>query len=159
MAAPLDAALARAGRAEAVQRRHWSRPGTPPSKQARAEAGQQVHAAGADRDHALARAAEAEQATRLAQQEISRAQAAEHAARAETGRVRADAEKLLADFRADAVRDRDEMRADLRAAPDRAEPQAVAYPAELARLRPGPSHDTDTTASRTPRRTRQATQP
>jgi hypothetical protein len=41
------------------------------------------------------------------------AQAAGEAARAETGRVRADAEKMLAGFRADAARDRDELRADL----------------------------------------------
>jgi hypothetical protein len=40
----------------------------------------------------------AEQAVRLAQQE---------AARAATSRVRADAEKMLADFYADAARDRD----------------------------------------------------
>jgi hypothetical protein len=66
---------------------------------------------------------------------------------------------LLADFRADAVRDRDEMRADLRAPAERAEHQADAYRDELAQLRTGTSHDTDTTASRTPRRTRQVTQP
>ena len=54
-------------------------------------------------------------------------------------------------------RDRDELRADLRARAEHAERQADAYRDELAQLRAGTSHDTDTTtASRTPRRTRQA---
>jgi colicin import membrane protein len=128
-------------------------------EQARAEASQQVGAAEADRDQALARAAQAEQAARLAQQETARAQAAEQAARAETGRVRADADKMLTGFRADAARDRDELRADLRARAEHAERQADAYHDELAQLRAGTSQDTDTTASRTPPRTRQATQP
>lgn len=56
----------------------------------------------------------------------------EAAARAETDRARADAERMLADFRAEATRERDEMRADLRA---RAEREADAYRDELARLR------------------------
>jgi colicin import membrane protein len=128
-------------------------------EQARAEASQQVSAAEADRDQALARAAQAEQAARQAQQEAARAQAAEHAARAETGRVRDDAEKMLTGSRADAARDRDELRADLRARAEHAERQADAYRDELAQLRAGTSHDTDPTTSRTPRRTRQATQP
>jgi colicin import membrane protein len=129
-------------------------------EQARAEASQQVSGAEADRDQARHLAAEAEQATRLAQQEASRAQAAAEAARAESGRVRADAEKMLASFRADAARDRDELRADLRARAERAERQADAYRDELAQLRAGTSHDTDiTTSSRTPRRARPTTQP
>ena len=65
---------------------------------------------------------------------------------------------MLADFRATAVRDRDELRADLRARVERAERQADSYREELAELRAGENHDTDTT-SRPPRRTRQATQP
>jgi len=128
-------------------------------EKARAEASQQVRAAEADRDQALAQAAQADQATRLAQQVAARAQAAEQAARAETGRVRDDAEKMLTGFRADADRDRDELRLDLRARAERAERQADAYRDELTQLRAETSHDTDTTTSRTPRRTRQATQP
>ena len=103
--------------------------------QARAEASQQVSAAEADRDQARDAAAQAEQAARLAQQEAARALAAAEAARAETGRVRADADKMLAGFRADAARDRDELRADLRARAERAEQQADAYRDELAQLR------------------------
>jgi hypothetical protein len=49
---------------------------------------------------------------------------------------------------------------DLRARAEHAERQVDAYRGELAQLRAGTSHDTDTiTAARTPRRTRQATQP
>ena len=99
----------------------------------------------ADRDQALARAEQAEQATQLAQQEAAGAQAAAEAARAETGRVRADADKMLAGFRVDAARDRDELRADLRARAERAERQADAYRDELAQLRAGTGHDTGTT--------------
>jgi hypothetical protein len=129
-------------------------------EQARTEASQQVRTAQADRDQALAQAAQAEQATRLAQQETARAQAAEQAAQAETSRVRADADKMLTGFRADAAHDRDELRADLRARAEHAERQADAYRDELAQLHTATSHDTDSiTASRTPRRTRQATQP
>jgi hypothetical protein len=128
--------------------------------QARAEAGQRISAAEADRDQARHVAAETEQVARLAQQEATRAQAAAEAARAESGRVRADAEKVLASFRADAARDRDELRADLRTRAERAERQADAYRDELAQLRAETSHDTDiTTSSRTPRRARPATQP
>jgi hypothetical protein len=129
-------------------------------EQARAEASRQVRAAEAGRDQALARAAQAEQATGLAQQETARALAAEQAARAEAGRVRADADKMLAGFRADAARDRDELRADLRARAEHAERQVDAYRGELAQLRAAASHDAGTTAAaRTPRRTRPATQP
>jgi colicin import membrane protein len=129
-------------------------------KKAQAEAAQRVSAANAGRDEALARAAEAELASQLAQQDAARAQAAAEAALAETGRVRADAEKMLTGFRAEAARDRDELRTDLRSRAERAEGQADAYRAEVAQLRAGSSHDTDTvTASRTPRRARQATQP
>jgi len=125
---------------------------------ARAAASQQVSAAEADRDQALARAAEAEQDAHAAQQEAARALAAADAARAETDRVRSDAEKMLAGFRADAVRDRDELRADLRARAERAEQQADAYRDELAQLRAETSHSADTTiASKTPRRAVQAT--
>ena len=112
--------------------------------QARADADQRVGAAEADRDQALERAAQAEQAAQLAQQDAARAQAAAEAARAETGRVRADADKMLASFRADAARDRDELRADLRARAERAERQADAYRDELDQLRAGTSHDTGT---------------
>jgi hypothetical protein len=52
--------------------------------------------------------------------------AAAEAARAETGRVRADADKMLAGFRTDAARDRDELRAGLRGRAERAEQQADA---------------------------------
>jgi colicin import membrane protein len=129
-------------------------------EQVRTEASQQVSAAAADRDQALARAARAEQAAQLAEHATARAQAAEQAARAETGRVRADAEKMLTGFRADAARGRDELRSDLLARAERAERQADAYRDELAQLRAGTSHDTDDiAASRVPRRTRQATQP
>jgi ElaB/YqjD/DUF883 family membrane-anchored ribosome-binding protein len=77
---------------------------------------------------------------------------------ASTGRVRADAEKMLAGMGADAVRDRDELRADLRARAERAEQQADAYRDELAQLRAEASHPADTTAlSKTPRRAVQAT--
>ena len=127
---------------------------------AHAEARQQVGAADADRDQALARAAQAEQAAQLARQEVSRAQAAEQAAQEENARVRAAAEKTLASFRADATRDRDEMRADLRARAERAERQADAYRDELAQLHTQDGHDADAaTSSRTTRRSRQASQP
>lgn len=127
---------------------------------AHAEARQQVGAADADRDQALARAAQAEQAAQLARQEVSRAQAAEQAAQEENARVRAAAEKTLASFRADATRDRDEMRADLRARAERAERQADAYRDELAQLHAQVGHDADAaTSSRTTRRSRQASQP
>ena len=66
---------------------------------------------------------------------------------------------MLTGFRADAARDRDELRIDLRARAERAERQTDAYRDELVQLRAGTSHDTDTTASRTPRRTRPSTQP
>jgi hypothetical protein len=59
-----------------------------------------------------------------------RAVARKRAARAETDRVRADAEKTLPGFRVDAARDRD----DLRARAGRAERQADAYRDELAQL-------------------------
>ena len=66
---------------------------------------------------------------------------------------------MLASFRADAARDRDELRADLRARAERAEHQADAYRDELDQLRAGTSPQTDITTSRTPRRARPATQP
>jgi chromosome segregation ATPase len=129
-------------------------------EQARAEADKRVSAAEAARDQARHTAEQAEQAGRLAQQEATRAQAAEQAAQAETSRVRADAEKMLASFRADAARDRDELRADLRARAERGERQADAYRDELAQLRTQISHEIDTSSvGTTPRRTRQATQP
>ena len=123
--------------------------------QARAHADQQVSAAEATRDQARHAAGQAEQADRLAQQEAIRAQAAEQAALAETGRVRTDADKMLAAFRADAARDRDELRADLRARAERAERQADAYRDELTQLRAATGPVTDTTASRTLPRARQ----
>jgi hypothetical protein len=74
------------------------------------------------------------------------------AARAEAGRVRADAEKMPAAFRAEAVGHREELRA-------RAE-RADAYRGGLARLRAGTGRDTDLTApGRPPGRAWQATQP
>ena len=64
---------------------------------------------------------------------------------------------MLVGFRADAARDREELRADLRARAERAERQADAYRDELAQLRAQTSHDTTTLGHRrTPRR---ATQP
>ena len=125
--------------------------------QARAQADQLVSAAEADRDQARHAAEQAEQAARLAQQEATRAQAAEQAALAETGRVRADADKMLAAFRADAARDRDELRADLRARAERAERQADAYRDELIQLRAATPPVTDTAASGTLPRARRAT--
>jgi colicin import membrane protein len=115
-------------------------------------AARRVAAADADRDQALARAGQAEQAGQLAQQDPARALAAGDAARAETGRVRADVEKMLAGFRADAARDRDEVRADLRARAERAETQADAYRDELTQLRSQASPHTGTAASGTPPR-------
>lgn len=122
--------------------------------QARVRAGQLVSAAEAARDQARDAAGQAEQAAWLAQQEVTRAQAAEQAALAETGRVRADADKMLAAFRADASRDRDELRTDLRARAERAELQADAYRDELTQLRAATGPVTDTTARRTLPRTR-----
>jgi colicin import membrane protein len=127
--------------------------------QARTQAGQLVSAAEATRDQARHAAEQAEQAARLAQQEATRAQAAEQAALAETGRVRADADKMLAAFRADAARDRDELRADLRTRAERAERQADTYRDELTQLRAATPPATDTTTSGTLPRARQATRP
>jgi hypothetical protein len=64
---------------------------------------------------------------------------------------------MLAGFRAEAARDRDELRADLRARAERAEREADAYRDELAQLRAETSHPAGT--SRTPRRAVQGTQP
>jgi hypothetical protein len=79
------------------------------------------------------------------------AQAAADATRAETSRVRADAEKMLADFRAETAAELAAVRADLRARSERAEAQADAYRAELAQARAAASPDDHTTA-KTPRR-------
>ena len=99
-------------------------------RQARAEADQRVAAAGAERDAAIAQArADAEQRVRAADAEREKARqaaAAEdtarhagketaRAAQDETGRVRADVGKMLGQVRAEAARERDELRADLRA--------------------------------------------
>jgi len=62
-------------------------------------------------------------------------------ARTETGRVRAGADATLAAFRADAARDRDE----LRARTERDEHQAHAYRDELTQLRAATGPVTDTT--------------
>ena len=76
----------------------------------------------ADRDRACHAAAQAERAAQLAQREATCAQRAPpRPIWSETGRVRADAEKMLVGFRADAARDRDELRADLRIRAERAE--------------------------------------
>ena len=74
-------------------------------------------------------AADAETAMQQAQQDATRAQAAETAARVETERARSDAERILAQFGAEAACERDELRADVRAR------------AELAQLRAGAGHD------------------
>ena len=99
----------------------------------------------------------------LAQQEATRAQAAADAARDETSRVRADAEKTLAGFRAEAAAELAAVRADLRGRAERAEREADACRAELAELRGSISHGTVTpaavTAAGTPRRGQHATQP
>ena len=66
----------------------------------------------------------------------------------------------LAGFRTEVARDRDELRADLRARAERAELQADAYRDELAQLRAETSHQTSTIAGgSTPPRPRQAAQP
>jgi hypothetical protein len=57
---------------------------------------------------------------------------------------------MLASFRADATRDRDELRADLRARAERVERQADAYRDELTQLRTEISHPVGTIASKTP---------
>ena len=49
--------------------------------------------------------------------------------------IRADAEKTMGEARAEAARERDELRADLRVRAERAEQQADAYRDELAQLR------------------------
>jgi len=48
---------------------------------------------------------------------------------------------MLAEFHAEAARERDELRADLRARAERAEHQADTYRAELARIREAPTPD------------------
>ena len=73
---------------------------------------------------------------RQAQQDATRAQAAGTAARVETERARGDAERMLAQFRAEAACERDELRADVRAR------------AELAQLRAGAGHDADAKTAR-----------
>jgi hypothetical protein len=66
---------------------------------------------------------------------------------------------MLTGFRAEAARDRDELRADLRARAERAERQADAYRDELAQLRAGIVHDTDPIrTTRTSPRVKQITQ-
>lgn len=103
--------------------------------QAQADADARVRAAEEERDTARKAAAVAEAVTRQAKQEATRAQAATEAAQEETTRVRADAEQALTQARADDARERDELRADLRARAERAEHQADAYRAELDQLR------------------------
>jgi hypothetical protein len=118
--------------------------------QCRAQADQTISAAEATRDQARNAAGPAEQAARRAQQEATRAQAAEQAVLAETGRVHADADKVLAAFRPDAVRDRAE----------RAERQVDAYRDELTQLCASTGPVTGTTSSSTTLpRARQANQP
>jgi hypothetical protein len=87
------------------------------------------------------------------QQKTARAQAAAEAARAERGRARADAKKMLAQWRAEATREREQMRADLRARAERAEREADAYRAGLTQLRTGTGPDgTSAQATAGPRR-------
>jgi len=109
--------------------------------QARADAGQRVRTADAEREKARQAAADAEAAAQHAGQETARAQADARAAQAETERVRAGAGKMLDQVRAEATRERDELRADLRTRAERAECQADAYRDELDRLRAA-SHET-----------------
>ena len=71
----------------------------------------------------------------LAQPETSRAQAAGEAARAELERVRADAEKMLAGFRAEAAAELTQVRADLRARAECAEREGSARAARQHRPR------------------------
>jgi hypothetical protein len=62
--------------------------------------------------------------------------------------------------RADAARNHDELRADLRTRAERAERQAAAYRDELAQLRAQSSHDPGLVGGgKTPRRTARAPQP
>jgi len=83
-----------------------------------------------------------------AQRDATRAQAAETAARVETERARGDAERMLAQFRAEAACERDELRADVRARAERAEREADAYRAEPAQVRAGAGHDADAKTAR-----------
>ncbi|HBW19198.1 MAG TPA: hypothetical protein DEH11_09390, partial [Actinobacteria bacterium] len=101
---------------------------------AQPDAADRVRAAEEERDTARKAAAVAEAVTEQAKQEATRAQTAAEAAQAETKRVRADAEQTLTQARADNARERDELRADLRARAERAEHQADAYRAELDRV-------------------------
>ena len=67
---------------------------------------------------------------------------------------------MLAGFRAEATRDRDELRTDLRARAERAEREADTYRDELAQLRAQANHETDAaTATRAARQPRQHAQP
>jgi len=109
-----------------------------------------------DRGQARHAAGQAEQATRLAQQEATGAQTAEQAGLAEISRVRTDANKMLAAFRADAARDRYELRVDLRARAELVERSADAYRNELIQVRTAGGPVTDTTASGTLPRARPA---
>ncbi len=110
-------------------------------EQTRAEAYRRVSAAEANGDQARQLAADTEEKAQQAHQAAARAQAAETAARGETERVRADAERMLGQFRAEAACERDELRADLRA---RAEREADAYGAELAQIREVATRDSET---------------
>ncbi len=124
--------------------------------QARADAGQRVRAADTEREKARQAAADAEAAARHAEQETARAQAAARAAKAETERVRGDAKKAIGELRAEAARERDELRADLRTRAERAEQQADAYHDELDRLRAAdPAGGTDNGSGPAPARTTQ----
>jgi len=51
---------------------------------------------------------------------------------------------MLAEFRAEAARERDELRADLRARAERAEREADAYRAELAQIREAAARGSET---------------
>ena len=133
--------------------------------QARAEAEERVSAAETVRDQARADAAQAGDRAGQAQQETARAQADADAAREETRRVHANAEKMLAGYRAETTAELAAVRADLRARAERAEAEADAYRAELAQLRAGSNAggeppSTDLPAStRHGHRTAQATEP
>ena len=96
---------------------------------------------------------------RLAGQETAAAQAAASAARDETRRVRDDADKTIAGFRAEAAAELAAVRADLRARAERAETQADTYRAELDQLRARADLGDGAADSKTPRRGSRPAQP
>lgn len=96
----------------------------------------------------------------LAEQEATRAQAAGEAGRAELERLRADAEKMLAGFRAEAAAELAQVRAACGHAPSVPGARPAPSARGLARLRASTGHDSGNAkaAGRTPR-PREGTQP